>query len=87
MADELPISYDKFQIAVGSLETGSYRYEVYDTSGDSGRRPTAADVLAGDRGEGSRSNRGDRNEWASGQRGNEDELEPAVTHRILSGQI
>jgi len=24
--------YDKFQIAVGSLETGSYRYEVYDTS-------------------------------------------------------
>ena len=24
--------YDKFQITVGSLETGSYRYEVYDTS-------------------------------------------------------
>lgn len=24
--------YDKFQIAVGSLETGSYRYEVYDTN-------------------------------------------------------
>ena len=24
--------YDKFQIAVGSLETGSYKYEVYDTS-------------------------------------------------------
>ena len=24
--------YDQFQIAVGSLETGSYRYEVYDTS-------------------------------------------------------
>lgn len=24
--------YDKFSIVVGSLETGSYRYEVYDTS-------------------------------------------------------
>ena len=24
--------YDKFSLAVGSLETGSYRYEVYDTS-------------------------------------------------------
>jgi len=24
--------YDKFQIAVGAVETGSYRYEVYDTS-------------------------------------------------------
>ena len=24
--------YDKFQIAVGALETGSYKYEVYDTS-------------------------------------------------------
>ena len=24
--------YDKFSFAVGSLETGSYRYEVYDTS-------------------------------------------------------
>ena len=24
--------YDKFQITVGSVETGSYRYEVYDTS-------------------------------------------------------
>jgi hypothetical protein len=24
--------YDQFQIAVGSLETGSYRYEVYDTN-------------------------------------------------------
>jgi len=24
--------YDKFQITVGSLETGSYKYEVYDTS-------------------------------------------------------
>ena len=24
--------YDKFQIAVGALETGSYRYEVYDTN-------------------------------------------------------
>jgi hypothetical protein len=24
--------YDKFQITLGSLETGSYRYEVYDTS-------------------------------------------------------
>jgi hypothetical protein len=24
--------YDRFQIAVGSLETGSYRYEVYDTN-------------------------------------------------------
>ena len=24
--------YDKFQIAVGSLETGSYKYEVYDTN-------------------------------------------------------
>ena len=24
--------YDKFQITVGSLETGSYRYEVYDTN-------------------------------------------------------
>jgi hypothetical protein len=24
--------YDKFSIAVGSIETGSYRYEVYDTS-------------------------------------------------------
>jgi hypothetical protein len=23
--------YDKFSIAVGSIETGSYRYEVYDT--------------------------------------------------------
>ena len=24
--------YDKFQITVGSLETGSYKYEVYDTN-------------------------------------------------------
>ncbi len=24
--------YDKFNLAVGSLETGSYRYEVYDTN-------------------------------------------------------
>lgn len=24
--------YDQFQIAVGSLETGSYKYEVYDTN-------------------------------------------------------
>jgi hypothetical protein len=24
--------YDRFQIAVGSLETGSYKYEVYDTN-------------------------------------------------------
>ncbi len=24
--------YDKFQIAVGSIETGTYKYEVYDTS-------------------------------------------------------
>ena len=24
--------YDKFSLTVGSLETGSYRYEVYDTS-------------------------------------------------------
>jgi len=24
--------YDQFQIAVGSIETGSYRYEVYDTN-------------------------------------------------------
>ena len=24
--------YDKFQITVGAVETGSYRYEVYDTS-------------------------------------------------------
>jgi hypothetical protein len=24
--------YDKFSLAVGSLETGSYRYEVYDTN-------------------------------------------------------
>jgi len=24
--------YDKFQIALGSLETGSYKYEVYDTN-------------------------------------------------------
>ena len=24
--------YDKFSLAVGSLETGSYKYEVYDTS-------------------------------------------------------
>jgi hypothetical protein len=24
--------YDKFSLAVGSIETGSYRYEVYDTS-------------------------------------------------------
>lgn len=24
--------YDKFEIAVGSLETGSYKYEVYDTN-------------------------------------------------------
>ena len=24
--------YDKFQIAVGALETGSYKYEVYDTN-------------------------------------------------------
>ena len=24
--------YDKFSIVVGSLETGSYKYEVYDTS-------------------------------------------------------
>ena len=24
--------YDKFSIAVGSIETGSYKYEVYDTS-------------------------------------------------------
>jgi hypothetical protein len=24
--------YDKFQIALGALETGSYRYEVYDTN-------------------------------------------------------
>ena len=24
--------YDKFQITLGSLETGSYKYEVYDTS-------------------------------------------------------
>ena len=24
--------YDQFSLAVGSLETGSYRYEVYDTS-------------------------------------------------------
>jgi len=24
--------YDKFQIAVGAIETGSYKYEVYDTS-------------------------------------------------------
>ena len=24
--------YDRFQIAVGSIETGSYKYEVYDTN-------------------------------------------------------
>ena len=24
--------YDKFQIAVGAIETGSYKYEVYDTN-------------------------------------------------------
>jgi hypothetical protein len=24
--------YDQFQIAVGSIETGSYKYEVYDTN-------------------------------------------------------
>ena len=24
--------YDKFSLAVGAIETGSYRYEVYDTS-------------------------------------------------------
>ena len=24
--------YDKFSLAVGSIETGSYRYEVYDTN-------------------------------------------------------
>jgi len=24
--------YDKFQITLGAVETGSYRYEVYDTS-------------------------------------------------------
>jgi hypothetical protein len=27
-----PNRYDQFSIAVGSLETGSYRYEVYDTN-------------------------------------------------------
>jgi hypothetical protein len=25
-------NYDKFQITLGAVETGSYRYEVYDTS-------------------------------------------------------
>ena len=27
-----PNRYDQFSIAVGSLETGSYKYEVYDTN-------------------------------------------------------
>jgi len=36
--------YDKFQIAVGSLETGSYKYEVYDTSSTVGAATAVAET-------------------------------------------